>query len=373
MPMLKIDISYMRRCLELAKKSQYLVKSGALVGCVIVNNNQIVAEGRYQPPTQQHAEIVALNLAGAEAQGATLYVSLEPCSHWGKTGPCCDAVIAAGIKKVVFGLIDPNPLVAGNGINSLKSAGVEVVGPILAEECAELNQGFIKRMTQGLPFVRCKLAMSLDGHTAMASGESKWITGEAARADVQNLRAKCGAIVTGVDTVVVDDPQLNVRLSETVEQPLRVIVDSMLRTPTQARIFEGEGDVLIACSKTTQSDSISTFSSTSSVVETCRFIGEDQQVDLYALMQYLAKQKQCNEVLLESGPTLAGAMLRAGLVDEIITYIAPKLLGNEARPLFSLPGLNAMNDQIRLEFIAMEKIGNDCKIRSRVVTTEVNE
>ncbi|MDC0598596.1 bifunctional diaminohydroxyphosphoribosylaminopyrimidine deaminase/5-amino-6-(5-phosphoribosylamino)uracil reductase RibD [Gammaproteobacteria bacterium] len=357
------DISYMQRCIALAKKGQGIIKSGALVGCVIVKNDEVIAEGWYQTFGQAHAEINALNSAGEKAGGATLYVSLEPCAHWGKTGPCCEAIIAAGIVRVVFGMLDPNPKVKGKGLEKIKAAGIDVSGPVLESECAELNPGFVKRMTAGLPFLRCKLAMSLDGRTAMSSGESKWITGKEAREDVQKLRAASSALITGVETILIDDPSLNVRMAGSESsQPLRVIVDSQLRTPQHAKSLQVPGEILLATALENRAMEYS-----SPQVQIKSFPDQNNQVNLPALMEYLAQEYECNEVLLESGPTLAGAMLKAGLIDEIITYIAPTLLGSTARPLFNLPGMENMSEQIGLEIIDVAIVGKDCRMRTRVI------
>ena len=367
----KAATTHMQHCIALARKGQYTASPNPIVGCVIVKNDKLIAEGWHQAPGQAHAEINALQQAGNDAKDATLYVSLEPCAHWGRTGPCCDAVIAAGVSKVVFGMLDPNPLVSGQGIAKIKAAGIEVQGPLMAEECAELNRGFIKRITQGLPYVRCKMAISLDGRTAMASGESKWITGELARGDVQHLRAASDAIVTGVGTILADDPSLNVRMESVVEtQPLRVIVDSSLQVSPQSKCLQLDGNILLATAipeLELETELESKALAYPDQVEIKSFAGANAQVDLLALLKYLAQEKGCNDILLESGAKLAGAMLNAELVDELITYLAPKLLGSDARPLFELPGISEMSEQLALEFIEVEMLGKDCKMRSRVV------
>lgn len=359
--MLEIDIAHMQRCIVLANKGRYTARPNPVVGSVIVNNQHLIAEGWHHVYGQAHAEINALEQVGEAASGATLYVSLEPCSHQGKTGPCCDAIISAGIVRLVFGMFDPNPLVSGDGIKKIEAAGIEVIGPVLENECKELNLGFVKRMQQGLPYVRCKFAMSLDGRTAMANGESKWITGSEAREDVQRLRASSDALVTGVGTILADDPGLDVRLEGvSYKAPLRVIVDSHLRTPPEAKTFSLGGDVLLACANDGRATEYNQ-------VQVQAFENENGQVNLRSLMEYLAQEKECNEVLLEAGPVLAGAMLKAGLIDEVITYIAPTLLGSDARPLFKLDGLVHMSDKIKLEIIDVEVLGKDCRMRSRVI------
>lgn len=363
------DFTYMQRCFELARNGNYTARPNPMVGCVIVKDGDIIAQGWHQMYGQAHAEINALDIAGDNARDASLYVSMEPCSHLGKTGPCCEAVIAFGVSKVIFGMFDPNPQVRGRGVKSLEAAGIVVEGPVLEAEALAINPGFVKRMKEGLPFVCCKLAMSLDGRTAMNSGESKWITGEEARADVQKLRARSDAVVTGVGTVLADDPSLIVRLEDdSISQPLRVIVDSRLRTPARAKILNLPGEVLIATAAGDEKFLAQRRDEYSSEQIQIRSFSEDhRQVDLRKMLEYLASEKKCNEVLIESGASLAGALLKANLVDEVITYIAPKLLGNDGRPLFILPGLEKISDQISLEIIDVVMIGKDCRMRSRVV------
>ena len=367
------ETTYMQRCFTLAQKGMYSARPNPAVGCLIVRDGEVAGEGWHRVYGQAHAEINALEEAGDKAGGATLFVSMEPCSHWGKTGPCCESIIAAGIKKVVYGMLDPNPVVAGRGINRLRDAGIEVQGPVLEAEAAELNPGFVKRMKYNLPFVRCKMAMSLDGRTAMASGESKWISGEEAREDVQLWRARSSAVMTSVDTVIGDDPSLNVRIGDpAIQQPLRIIVDSGLRTPVSAKILHLPGEVIIATALTKTdliADKISEYEEAGLNVQVHSCPDTDGKVDLKALLQFLAAEKSCNEVLLESGARLAGAMLQAAVVDEMITYIAPFLLGSEARPLFNLPGISSMTDRITLQIMDVALVGKDCRMRSRVVKT----
>ncbi len=351
---------------------------------MIVKDNKIIAEAYHEKYGQAHAEINALAIAGVHAKGSDLFVSMEPCAHFGKTGPCCDAVIAAGVSRVIFGMLDPNPLVAGKGIEKIAAAGISIEGPLLEDEAQLINQGFIKRMKTGLPFIRCKLAMSLDGRTAMASGESNWISGEEARADAQLLRARSDAILTGIGTVLADDPSLNVRfeempelqeLHESIAQPLRVIVDSNLSTPAHAKILSLPGEVLIATARTDEkfadNRAEKLFSAQKAQIQILNFPSNNHQVDLLNVLKYLATERQSNEVLLECGARLAGSMIKLGLVDELITYIAPKLLGSDARPLFELPGLEDLAQHINLEIIDVEKIGKDCKIRSRPVKSTI--
>ncbi|MDT8397606.1 MAG: bifunctional diaminohydroxyphosphoribosylaminopyrimidine deaminase/5-amino-6-(5-phosphoribosylamino)uracil reductase RibD [Pseudomonadales bacterium] len=374
-----VDIDFMEHCFALAERGRFTAMPNPVVGCVIVQNGQVVAEGWHEKAGGPHAEIKALDRAGAKARGASLYVSLEPCAHHGRTGPCSERIIAAGLARVIFGMTDPNPLVAGKGIEKIRSAGIAVSGPLLQEAALALNPGFVKRMTRGLPLLRCKLAMSLDGRTAMASGESKWITGPQARADVQLLRARSSAVISGIDTLLADDPALNVRLDgQTVAQPLRVIVDSALRTPVSARTLQVPGSVLIATAVRDENllaikraaMAAANCGPDAAQVELVSFAGNHGKVDLNALLRYLAREKHCNEVLLESGARLAGAMMQAHLVDELITYIAPSLLGSDARPLLHLPGIEQMSQQLQLEIIDVVLLGKDCRMRSRVLNEQ---
>ncbi|MEX2367015.1 MAG: bifunctional diaminohydroxyphosphoribosylaminopyrimidine deaminase/5-amino-6-(5-phosphoribosylamino)uracil reductase RibD [Pseudohongiellaceae bacterium] len=363
------DNHYMQRCFELARKGEFNARPNPMVGCVVVGHENVIAEGWHENFGEAHAEVNALDIAGDKAVGACLYVSMEPCSHWGKTGPCVDRIIACGVSRVVFGMHDPNPLVSGSGIRKLKDSGIEVVGPVLEEEALCLNPGFIKRMQKQLPWVCCKLAMSLDGRTAMASGESKWITGPEARADVQLWRARSDAVMTGVETVIADDPGLDVRLEAmAVRQPLRIIVDSGLRTPPKAKIFQGPGEILLATAITSTElieDKLQEYQDNKPQI--LSIPGDNGKVDLVALMSFLAKKAVCNQVMVESGSTLAGALLRAGLVDEVLTYVAPKLLGSDARPLFTLPGIDSMANHVSLQITDVEMLGKDCRMRSRVL------
>jgi len=333
------DTTFMMLAIQLAQRGLYTTKPNPRVGCVLVKNHKIIAEGFHERAGEGHAEVNALaqlkNIH--EAKGATAYVTLEPCCHTGKTAPCTDALIKAGIARVVYGMEDPNPLVAGKGFLALRNARIEVNGPLLEKECRALNPGFIKRMQTGLPFVRCKLAMSLDGCTAMASGESQWITGEAAREDVQKWRAQSCAIVTGIETILKDNPSLTVRseqlpASTKEKQPLRVVLDRQQRMPKEARILQQSGETLLI----------------------------HDSDDLQAVLKQLAN-RQCNEVLIEAGATLAGAFVQQRLVDELVIYMAPTLLGSHARPLLQLP-FEKMDEQINLDILEIRKIGQDWRI-----------
>jgi diaminohydroxyphosphoribosylaminopyrimidine deaminase/5-amino-6-(5-phosphoribosylamino)uracil reductase len=335
------------------------------VGCVLVKNGEVVGEGWHKRAGGPHAEILALQQAGNSASGATAYVTLEPCSHTGKTPPCADALIKAGVSKVIAAMVDPNSLVAGKGLEMLRESGIDVESGLLEEQARALNPGFIKRMETGLPFVRVKMAMSLDGRTAMASGESQWITGEAARRDVQLLRARSSAVLTGIGTVLSDDPSMNVRLTAEqlgidgdIRQPIRVVVDSHMRFPSDAKLCKLDGDVLILTAADTLNDVAG-----GEVVKTQ---AAEDRVDLDAAMSLLAK-RQVNEVHVEAGATLNGALLKKRLVDEVVIYMAPCLMGDEARGLFSLAGLSEMKDRVHLDIQDVRAIGKDLRITARPV------
>ncbi|WP_286806032.1 MULTISPECIES: bifunctional diaminohydroxyphosphoribosylaminopyrimidine deaminase/5-amino-6-(5-phosphoribosylamino)uracil reductase RibD [unclassified Marinimicrobium] len=363
MPLSDLDSQMMARALRLAERGLYTTTPNPRVGCVIALKGEPIAEGWHRRAGEAHAEVNALADAGARAQGATAYVTLEPCNHTGRTGPCSQALIDAGITRVVFGMEDPNPKVAGEGLERLRAAGVEVDGPLLEEEIRALNPGFIKRMERGLPWVRCKLAMSLDGRTAMASGESKWVTGRRAREDVQRLRARSCVIISGIDTVLIDQAALTVRADElklddaaaiAERQPLRVVLDSRGRMTPDAPLLQHPGPVLLVHG----GDVADT--GWPAQVETLELAGRDGRIDLTALLRELAR-REYNEVLVESGATLAGAFLGQGLLDEMIVYMAPKLLGSNARPLFQLP-LDSMAAQLPLKIHDIRAVGHDWRI-----------
>lgn len=358
------DAGYMARALRLAEKGLYTTSPNPRVGCVLVKEGRVVGEGWHEYAGGPHAEVVALRAAGEEARGATAYVTLEPCCHHGRTPPCSEALLAAGVARVVAAMEDPNPRVAGGGLARLRAAGVAVAGGLLATEAERLNPGFVKRMRRGLPFVRCKMAMSLDGRTAMASGESRWVTAPPARADVQRLRARSCAIVTGIGTVLADDPALTVRLDGARRQPLRVVLDPRLRTPPGARLLREPGATLIVAALAEPS-----------AVEALRAAGAEVillpdgagRIDLPALLAELAR-REVNELLVEAGATLGGAFLSAGLLDELVLYFAPKLLGDGARGLFHLPGLERMADAVELEIADLRAVGRDWRVTARVTT-----
>jgi diaminohydroxyphosphoribosylaminopyrimidine deaminase / 5-amino-6-(5-phosphoribosylamino)uracil reductase len=357
------DTQMMARALQLARRGRYSAMPNPHVGCVLVRDGLIIGEGFTCPAGGNHAEIEALQAAG-DAKGATAYVTLEPCSHQGKTGPCADALVKAGVTRVVAAMLDPNPQVSGQGLAKLRAAGVVVECGLLESEARAVIPGFIGRMTRGRGRVRAKMAMSLDGRTAMASGESQWITGPAARQDVQRLRAMSCAIVTGVGTVLADDCSLTVRAAElglapedaqlaAKRQPLRVVMDSHLQTPPGAKVFDGSAPSLLCHDSTV----VVPESLRATPAEYLALQRGESGLDLSGLMDHLAAQ-QCNEILVESGPRLAGALLQAGLLDELIVYMAPALLGNEARPLLELP-LQHMSEKVQLNLKDVRKVGAD--------------
>lgn len=363
MPLNALDSHFMARALRLAERGRYTTMPNPRVGCVLARGEEMVAEGFHLRAGEPHAEVEALTHAGEQARGTTAYVTLEPCSHIGRTGPCCEALIRAGVARVVYAMEDPNPQVGGRGLEKLRAAGVVVDGPLMEDDARALNPGFIKRMERGVPFVRCKLAMSLDGRTAMASGESKWVTGRRAREDVQRLRARSCAIISGIDTVLEDRAVLSVRAPElklddaeaiAARQPLRVILDSRGRLPVDAPLLEHPGPVLLVHNGSAEQKAWP------EQVECIALGRDDGHIDLNALLRELAR-RQCNEVLVESGATLAGAFLGLGLLDEILVYMAPKLLGSNARPLFQLP-LDTMAAQLPLKIHDIRALGHDWRI-----------
>jgi diaminohydroxyphosphoribosylaminopyrimidine deaminase/5-amino-6-(5-phosphoribosylamino)uracil reductase len=361
------DHRFMARAIRLARKGLYTTHPNPRVGCVLVKQDQVVGEGYHRRAGEPHAERNALARAGERARGATAYVSLEPCSHHGRTPPCSQGLIEAGVSRVVAAMRDPNPLVAGQGFEQLRAAGIEVVEGVMQTQAEALNPGYIKRMRQGMPYVRCKLAMSLDGRTAMASGESQWITSDAAREDVHRLRARSAAVLTGIGTLQADDPAMNVRLSPEslgldadlhTPQPLRVVLDPQLKTPLDARMLSLPGPVLIVCSDEARLGAGPLEAAGAQVVTQP---ADGDRLDLSQVMAYLAQQ-EVNEVLLESGAVLAGAMLGEGLIDELVVYLAPHLMGSGARGLFNLPAIELMSQRIGLNITDLRQIGEDIRI-----------
>lgn len=357
------DEIYMARALRLAARGRFTTHPNPNVGCVIVKDGEIVGEGFHYRAGEPHAEVHALRMAGERAKGATAYVTLEPCSHHGRTPPCCDALIAAGVVRVVAAMQDPNPQVAGRGLYRLQQEGIDVSHGLMMGEAEALNKGFLKRMRTGFPYIQLKMGASLDGRTAMASGESQWITSPQARRDVQRLRAQSHAILTSSATVLADDPALTVRWDElthdiqarypqeNLRQPLRIVIDSQNRVTPQHRIVQQAGETLFA---RTRQDSREWPEN----VRTLQIPEHKGHLDLVVLMMQLGKQ-QVNSIWVEAGPALAGALLQAGLVDELIVYIAPKLLGSDARGLCALPGLEKLADAPHFKFNEIRHVGPD--------------
>ncbi|WP_242467114.1 bifunctional diaminohydroxyphosphoribosylaminopyrimidine deaminase/5-amino-6-(5-phosphoribosylamino)uracil reductase RibD [Ectothiorhodospira shaposhnikovii] len=364
------DHRLMGRALQLARRGLYTTDPNPRVGCVVARDGHVLGEGFHVRAGEPHAEVLALAHAGEAARGATAYVTLEPCSHHGRTPPCADALLRAGVGRVVAAMTDPNPLVAGRGLERLRAAGVAVAAGLMEAEARALNPGFVSRMERGRPWVRVKLAASLDGRTAMASGESRWITGEAARQDVQSLRARASAILTGMGTVRADDPRLDVRLSAEaldvdgpVRQPLRVVLDREGRLTAAARLFQTGGPVLVLTAPEALARQTRDLADVNARVEAVTV--SRGHLDLPAVMNLLARH-QVNELHVEAGPVLCGALLGAGLVDELVIYLAPHLMGATARGLFDLP-LGRMADRVALEISDMRAVGRDWRITARVV------
>ncbi|RTL57876.1 MAG: bifunctional diaminohydroxyphosphoribosylaminopyrimidine deaminase/5-amino-6-(5-phosphoribosylamino)uracil reductase RibD [Rhodocyclaceae bacterium] len=354
------DYGFMARALQLAQRGLYTTTPNPRVGCVIVRDGEIVGEGWHEKAGEPHAEINALRRAGAKALGATAYVTLEPCSHFGRTPPCADALIEAGLSRVVAAMGDPNPQVAGRGLDKLRAAGIAASAGLLCREAEELNIGFISRMTRGRPWVRLKVAASLDGKTALNNGNSQWITGPDARRDGHRWRARSCAMLTGIGTVRDDDPQLTVRDIPASRQPLRVVVDSRLETPLNARILEG-GGVLIAAA-TEDAKRIAALEQRGA--EVVVLANGQGKVDLRRLLEELAR-RGVNEVMAEAGFKLNGSLLREGCVDELLIYQAPVLLGDAARGMFNLPELTELSGKRELKVLERRMVGDDLRILAR--------
>jgi diaminohydroxyphosphoribosylaminopyrimidine deaminase/5-amino-6-(5-phosphoribosylamino)uracil reductase len=365
----------MQLAIDLAKQGQYSTQPNPRVGCVIVKDGEIVGQGVHLKAGELHAERHALLMAGDKAKGATCYVTLEPCSHHGRTPPCCDALIEHQVAKVVVAMTDPNPLVSGRGIKKLQAASIAVETGLLEAQALDLNRGFITRMRENRPYVRVKLAMSLDGKTAMIDGQSKWLTGPEARLDVQKWRARSCAVITGSNTVKNDDPSLNVRWSTWTDevpdapyqlQPKRVIVDSKAQTPANINMLALKGDTLLA---TCSDDDNLKQRWQAAKGQWLKTQAKQDKVDLKSLLAQLAEQ-QCNEVLVEAGSKLCGAFAEQGLVDEYLIYVAPKLLGENTMGLMSLPQIDNLDAHKKLNFIDVTTIGDD--IRIRAVAADIN-
>ena len=354
----------MRLALELAAKGMFTTTPNPRVGCIIVKENRIIGSGYTQPAGHAHGEVQALNDAadrGFDVAGATVYVTLEPCSHHGRTPPCADALIKARVGRVVAALADPNPLVAGQGLARLEAAGIQVTCGVLEAEAREINIGFLSRMQHGKPWVRMKTAASLDGMTALHNGISQWITADAARADGHFWRARACAILTGIGTVIEDDPQLNVRAIDTPRQPQRIVIDSQLQISPHARVLDGGGTWIVAARPDPAKEKI------------LRELGNEiivlpnaaDKVDLAALMLELGR-RQINELHVEAGFKLNGSLIREGCVDELLVYLAPSLLG-DAQRMFNLPALESLEDKRSLAFHEVKQIGADLRILARFI------
>ncbi len=359
------DHRWMARAHQLAEKGCFTTNPNPRVGCVLVKEGVLVGEGYHIEAGGPHAEIHALQAAGEAAAGATAYVTLEPCSHHGKTPPCCDALIAAAVARVVIALEDPNPAVSGNGIRKLQAAGIEVASGLMPEGTEQANPGFLMRMRRQRPYIRIKMAQSLDGRTAMASGESQWITGAAARRDVQRLRARSSAILTGVGTVLADDPSLNVReLEQPHRQPLRIVLDSSAQTPADAKLFTIHEPILMVISDQVEAPQ---GWQQHPQVEILQLPTVEGRINLPQLMEALSRM-ELNELHVEAGATLAGALIAEGLMDELVIYTAPLLMGSEGRPLFQLP-LTTMSEKIQLNIKEVRQLGQDLRFVARLDRT----
>jgi diaminohydroxyphosphoribosylaminopyrimidine deaminase/5-amino-6-(5-phosphoribosylamino)uracil reductase len=365
------DHHYMTRALRLAEQGLYTTTPNPRVGCVIVNNGVVFGEGAHLKAGEPHAEVHALRQAfanghAAQIQGADVYVTLEPCCHHGRTPPCADALIQANIARVVVAMQDPNPQVAGNGLARLQAAGIAIQSGLLETQARELNAGFISRMTRQRPFVRSKIAASLDGRTALANGESKWITGEAARLDVQHWRARSCAILTGIGTVLADNPQMNVRnvtnLSAPYRQPLRVVVDSQLQISPQANILQGGNTLLVFAQDARKQLALLQANG----VNCIQLTAADGRVCLNSLLSHLAGLG-VNELMVEAGQGLNGALLAQGLVDELLVYYAPILMGTSAKGMFDFPSLERMSQRTQLELLDMRQVGKDIRLRLKPI------
>jgi len=365
------DHYFMSHALRLAEQGLWSTDPNPRVGCVLVKDGKVVGEGWHHAAGQAHAEVNALQQAGDAAKGSTCYITLEPCCHQGRTPPCSQALIKAGVARVVVATQDPNPLVGGGGISELNKAGIEVEIGVLGQQAEKLNPGFFKRMRHQRPYVRCKMAMSLDGRTAMSSGESKWITGDKARQDVQSLRARSSAIMTGVGTVLSDNPSMNVRpdelpqdypLPDPARHPLRVIIDNHMSFPLDAKMLDLPGDILLF---TASDDAAQQTILESAGVEVIALPNQHRCIDLDAVCSTLA-EREINEVHLECGATLAGTMLQSNLIDELVIYMSATIMGHNARGLFYLPSLDKLADRHQLEIEDIRAVGKDWRITAKV-------
>ncbi len=357
-----VDCEFMARALRLARNGIYSAHPNPRVGCVLVFEGNVVGEGWHRKAGEAHAEVVALNDAGESAKGATAYVTLEPCAHQGKTAPCSGALIESGIAEVVVAMQDPFQKVNGEGLTSLRQAGIGVRVGLMHDEATLLNEGFVYRMTQHRPFVRLKSAVSFDGCTAMENGESQWITGAEARADVQRLRASSGAVLTGIGTVLVDDPSLTVREKGLVSegmQPLRVILDNSLRMPLSARMLTLPGHTTVFCIDDSNRVALEDAGASIHVVPE-----RNNNTDLEAVLHELA-DLEINDVLAEAGHTLAGSLLESGFVDELVIYQSPHIMGSQTHGMFTTPARQHMDHRMQLDIVDVRRVGLDTKITAR--------
>lgn len=370
------DFAYMAQALRLAERGLCTTHPNPRVGCVLVKQHQIIGQGWHQRAGEPHAEIHALREARTQAEQATAYITLEPCCHYGRTPPCSLALIQAKVARVVIAQLDPNPLVAGQGMAQLQAAGIEVTVGVMQAQAEQLNRGFLSRMQRQRPWVRCKLAMSLDGRTALASGISQWITGEAARHDVHRWRAQSSGILTGIGTVLADNPSLTVRLPESEQQrlgldnprwqaPLRIVLDPALNMPEHTHLTQLLRPAVHTLVITAQSTPQRQQALEAQGVEVAVLPGTEQALNLPAVLHYLAQHQQMNEILVEAGATLSGALLAAGLIDELILYLAPHIMGHQARGLFNLPDLTQMDQRIGLTIEDIRAVGQDWRIMAK--------
>jgi diaminohydroxyphosphoribosylaminopyrimidine deaminase/5-amino-6-(5-phosphoribosylamino)uracil reductase len=357
------DCAHMARALQLAARGRYSAHPNPMVGCVLVNNGVVVGEGWHECAGEAHAEINALREAGEKARGAVAYVTLEPCAHHGKTPPCVDALIEAGVAKVIAAMQDPFEQVSGRGLEALQEADIETGVGLMQSAAEALNAGFLSRATRGRPFLRLKIAASLDGAIAMESGESQWITGPEAREDVQELRARSGAIMTGIGTVLADDPSLNVR-SPSIDlpggQPLRVVLDSCLRMPPTAAMLTLPGETLVCCIAGQDDSRLADAGAKVKV-----FGAHGDVVNVFEVLAALA-ERTINVVLVEAGPLLAGYLLEKDLVDELVIYQSPHIMGSNTRGMFTTPNWSALADRRTLDVIDMRRVGSDTRITARI-------
>ena len=354
------DSVAMARAMRLAERGRYRAHPNPMVGCVIARDGEIVGEGWHAVAGEAHAEINALKVAGDKARGATVYVTLEPCAHHGKTPPCTDALVKAGVAEVVMAMSDPYPAVRGRGRAALEAAGIPARVGLMEQAAAELNRGFLSRVRRGRPWLTLKLAASLDGATAMRDGESRWITGPEARADVQRLRAASGAVVTGIGTVLADDPSLTVRdasIDTGGRQPLRVVLDTSLRMPPGASMLEMPGETLVYCGDDSAREGLESLAAA-----VIRIAGG--RVDPVAVLEDLAS-REINTVLVEAGPVLCGSLIHAKLVDELVIYQAPHIMGSETRRMFETPAWTRLADRQGLRLVETRRIGGDLRITAR--------